>query len=659
MNKNFHVDLDTLVNIISSIPANIFYKDKDLKYVFSSHIWEQIEDGKDENFDIYGKKDSEVRKDKANAKNAEKADKEIIKKGEGKRYTIKSEVDGNTKYLDISKEPVRDSEGNVVGIVGLINDVSEVSVEIKQQYEDIIEEAERVSRMKSDFLANTSHEIRTPLNAILGMTDLILREYDDEKLIDYVTNIKKSSNVLLALINDLLDFSKIEEGKMEIIPANYMFETLVGEIISTNKLKAYKKFLSFNSDIDLNIPCELFGDDKRITQVIMNLLSNAIKYTDKGGVTFKVSLVEKNEETCKIKYEIIDTGVGIKEEDIKKLSNSFTRLENQRNKTVEGTGLGIAISDRLLQQMKSKLDIQSVYGEGSTFSFVLEQKIVDKTSYGEYIRSKREVEENNQSFTAPNANILIVDDVFINLKVAEGLLEKLEMNIDTALSGQEAIDKCKTKKYDMIFMDHMMPEMNGAEAMNHIREEIEGYDNVPIIALTANAVSDAKQESFELGYSDFATKPIVLSYITGLIKKWLPKDLIEYMSNDEEDEKKEDDNANEITSIEIPNTKANDALSFDNTLKVFYESIDISIALYRQLLTDGNLNSFRDKMLEVNGIALAIAAENLAEKSLELAELSNDENNIEEIKNKYNDFEKYFIGFKEKLSVILSKKGLI
>lgn len=659
MNKNFHVDLDTLVNIISSIPANIFYKDKDLKYVFSSHIWEQIEDGKDENFDIYGKKDSEVRKDKANAKNAEKADKEIIKKGEGKRYTIKSEVDGNIKYLDISKEPVRDSEGNVVGIVGLINDVSEVSAEIKQQYEDIIEEAERVSRMKSDFLANTSHEIRTPLNAILGMTDLILREYDDEKLIDYATNIKNSSNVLLALINDLLDFSKIEEGKMEIIPANYMFESFVGEIISTNKLKAYKKFLSFNSDIDLNIPCELFGDDKRITQVIMNLLSNAIKYTDKGGVTFKVSLVEKNEDTCKIKYEIVDTGVGIKEEDIKKLSNSFTRLENQRNKTVEGTGLGIAISDRLLQQMKSKLDIQSVYGEGSTFSFVLEQKIVDKTSYGEYIRSKRDVEENNQSFTAPNANILIVDDVFINLKVAEGLLEKLEMNIDTALSGQEAIDKCKTKKYDMIFMDHMMPEMNGAEAMKHIREEIDGYDNVPIIALTANAVSDAKQESFELGYSDFATKPIVLSYITGLIKKWLPKDLIEYMSYDEEDEKKEDDNANEITSIEIPNTKANDALSFDNTLKVFYESIDISIALYRQLLTDGNLNAFRDKMLEVNGIALAIAAENLAEKSLELAELSNDENNIEEIKNKYNDFEKYFIGFKEKLSVILSKKGLI
>lgn len=640
MNKNYHVDLKTLIDVVSTIPSNIFLKDTDLKYVFSSHIWEQIESQSDENFDIYGKTDRDVRKDKSNLDKAEQADRRILETGIGQRYTIKAEVDGHTQILDITKEPVRDDDGNIIGIVGIINDVSLVADELRRQFEENLKEAEHLAQMKTDFLANISHEIRTPLNAILGMNDLILREYEDKNLIEYATSIKESGNVLLGLINELLDFSSIVNEKIEIIKANYKFNDFIRDIINPVKLNAYKKLLSFNVEIDDNIPIELYGDAKRVTQVLNNLLSNAVKYTEKGTVTLKATLVESNDEKCKIKYEVIDTGIGIKEEDIKNLKLSFTRLEEQRNKQIEGVGLGIAISDYLLKHMGSDLDIKSEYGKGSNFSFVLEQKIIDNTTFREFKEKQNEAELRGDAFVAPDAEVLVVDDVLINLKVAEGLLGKLNMHIDTALSGAEAIEKCKDKHYNLVFMDYMMPEMNGTEAMNHIKDEIDGYENVPFIALTADTVTEAKQVLIEQGFSDFVSKPIDVQYITGIIRKWLPGELI---CIDPVEEKETDELGDDDTT-------------FDDSLKKFYDSIEQNAVIYRELLYNNELDKFKKEMHELSHIAKKITAENLAEKAKELEDLCNN-SYIEVVKENYDTFERYYLGFKEKVEMIMMRRN--
>ncbi len=299
--------------------------------------------------------------------------------------------------------------------------------------------------------------------------------------------------------------------------------------------------------------------------------------------------------------------------------------------------------------MNSKLDIESTYGEGSNFSFVLEQKIVNKMTYGEYKEKKKQAEVSNEAFVAPDAEILIVDDVMVNLRVAQGLLGKLDMKIDTALSGQEAIDKCKDKKYDMIFMDYMMPEMNGTQAMQHIRKEVPGYSEVPIIALTANSLTEAKEELMNQGFTDFVSKPIDVQFITGIIRKWLPGELINCDPVEETKEVKEEDKEQE--EIQIDKT-------FEKVLKHFYDSIDSNTKKYREILENKEIEKFTEEMQKIGEDAKVIAAENLSNKAFELAEICY-ENDYDKLKKEYEIFEKYYLGFKEKLEVILKRKNII
>jgi len=375
-------------------------------------------------------------------------------------------------------------------------------------------EAKKANETKSKFLANMSHEIRTPMNAIIGMTELALREYMTSIAKEYIFAVKQAGTNLLSLINDILDFSKIESGKLEIIPIDYKFSFLINDVVNIIKMMITDLRLRFEINIDSNIPNVLFGDEIRIRQVLLNILGNAVKYTKKGFVSFSVS-GEIIKDTVLLTIVVSDSGIGIKKEDLEKLFDDFVRFDFTVNKDVEGTGLGLAITKNLVTAMGGDISVQSEYGKGSTFTVKLPQKIRYYESF--------DIKNNNIAikFNAPKAKILVVDDIDTNLKVARGLMLPYKMQIDLCTSGMEAIEKVKANRYDLVFMDHMMPEMDGIEATKLIREI---YANLPIIALTANAVSGTKEMFLSNGFDDFLSKPIDTIKLNSILEKWLPKE---------------------------------------------------------------------------------------------------------------------------------------
>ncbi|MBO5522265.1 MAG: response regulator [Roseburia sp.] len=388
---------------------------------------------------------------------------------------------------------------------------------------------------KTLFLANMSHEIRTPLNAVLGFDEMILRETTDEKILEYAENIQSAGASLRDIINSILDLTKIESGKMEMTEGEYSVVQLLDNVSSMVSALAEKKGLAFELQVDEQLPEWLWGDEIHIRQVLVNLMTNAVKYTPEGSVTFKVQMVRNADEEgyCKILFSVKDTGIGIREEDRERLFEKFERLDHAKNRNVEGTGLGMSIVVGLLEAMHSKIELKSVYGEGSEFYFVLKQKIVSADTIGTYkLGAARAVPENDrETYIAPEARILIVDDVALNLQVACGLLKGLQMQIDTAESGAEAIDLVQDNRYDVILMDHMMPGMDGIEASKRIRElaELTGdsyYTEVPILALTANALSGMKEKFLEEGLQDFIGKPVEGKELERVLHKWLPKEKI-------------------------------------------------------------------------------------------------------------------------------------
>ncbi|MDD6215336.1 MAG: ATP-binding protein [Roseburia sp.] len=387
------------------------------------------------------------------------------------------------------------------------------------------------SRAKSNFLANTSHDIRTPLNAILGFNDLILRDSEEEKTKEYAASIKNAGNSLLDIINNILDLSKLESGKLELEEAEYSTEQAIDNVTSMIRALAQKKNLTLDVVIDEKLPKYLIGDKVRIRQVLVNLLTNAVKYTKEGGVKLEVKVVEKNEASCKILFVVEDTGIGIREEDRERLFKKFERLDSEKNRNIEGTGLGMSIVVKLLESMNSKIELESVYGKGSKFYFVLEQKMADDACVGVYLQKKKllfEQEEEN-ILIAPDARVLIVDDVMLNLQVAKGLLEVMKMQIDTAESGQEAIDLTLQNHYDLILMDHMMPGMDGIAATREIRKLADTtgdsyYKKVPILALTANALSGMREKFLQEGMQDYISKPVEEKTLVDAVTKWLPQE---------------------------------------------------------------------------------------------------------------------------------------
>jgi len=391
----------------------------------------------------------------------------------------------------------------------------------KQESDEKNQIAEAASKAKSNFLAKMSHEIRTPMNAITGMAELALRENSLDAAREHIVTIKQAGANLLSIINDILDFSKIESGKMEIIPTNYMLSSLINDVVNIIKVRIMDSGLRFDINIDSNIPNALFGDEVRIRQVLLNVLSNAAKYTKKGFISFSVH-GETTGDIVLLTIEVADSGIGIKKEDLEKLFSDFVRLDSIANRGVEGVGLGLTITKNLVTAMGGNISVQSEYGNGSTFTIKLPQKIRSYESFGIIETPKEHGGDNIIKFNAPKAKILIVDDIDTNLKVANGLMLPYKMQVDLRLSGFEAIEAIKANDYDLVFMDHMMPEMDGVETTKRIREM--GKTELPIIALTANAVSGTKEMFLSNGFNDFLSKPIDTIKMNAILAKWLPKE---------------------------------------------------------------------------------------------------------------------------------------
>lgn len=386
------------------------------------------------------------------------------------------------------------------------------------------------NQAKARFLAHMSHEIRTPINAVLGMDEMILRESKEENIREYARDIQSAGRSLLSLINDILDFSKIESGKMEIIPIEYDLSSLLNDCYNMMALRAKEKNLDFRIENNPSLPKRLYGDELRVRQIIINLLSNAVKYTKKGSVVLRVDGTWENKDII-LKITVRDTGIGIRIEDQQKLFQSFQRVDEKRNINVEGSGLGLAITNQLVQQMGGTISVESEYGKGSVFQAKIIQKVLSAEALGDfskgYVQPEEEKEHYHKSFSAPLAKVLAVDDMEVNLKVFAALLKDTQIQVDTALSGMECLKKLQKEKYDIIFLDHMMPELDGVETLRNMKTLIDNKNtDTPVIMLTANAISGAKEEYLAAGFSDYLSKPLQPKLLEKMVLKYLPKELV-------------------------------------------------------------------------------------------------------------------------------------
>lgn len=614
-------------------------------------------------------------------------------------------------------------------------------------------ELRKTSNMKSDFLANMSHEIRTPMNAVIGMAEMALREDIPPAAREYIGQIKSSGQTLLTIINDILDFSKIESGKMDISDVEYEPMSMINDVSNIIMTRIGSKDLELTVDVNPDLPSGLYGDNIRIKQVLVNLANNAVKFTDSGNVNVKIDFLQAAEDMIELYVAVTDTGRGIKESDMVKLFQSFQQLDSKRNRNVEGTGLGLAISKQLVALMRGKIHVDSEYGKGSTFSFVIPQKVTDNNHSVErvaenlvaagllqsdytaqelagdmeklgvaYKKLESEedlgwLEENNAGylfveqplfteavqyflklhpnvcgvvlanyrsvrayddlpnlrvvkkplyilglsnifngkeenglvslmeaedfdFTAPTAEILVVDDNAINLTVVKGLLNPLQMKIDTALSGKDAVLKVTDKRYDIIFMDHMMPEMDGVETTRVIRRLLGDNGQVPIIALTANAVEGTAKMFIDEGMNDFVTKPIEMRVILSKLRKWLPQEKIEknkhkQMNAVHQSANRDDSTSKTTTNISIAGLDVKRAMEFLgnedlfwSVLKEYYRVIDKKCAMIQEY---EQKEQWREYTVEVHALKSAsrqIGALELAQVAEQMEAAGNAENGV-------------------------------
>ncbi|MBD5476110.1 MAG: response regulator [Lachnospiraceae bacterium] len=438
------------------------------------------------------------------------------------------------RFYKWQRSEIDDDNRRKVGILYRISDMTDNYLYTKQLIE-LKEEAERANEAKSSFLARMSHEIRTPINAVLGMNEMILRETQSDNIMEYASNINSAGRTLLSIINDILDLSKIESSRMEIVENNYNLGRLLIDVENMISMRAEEKNLYFRVVTDDKLPNQLHGDDIRIKQCMTNLLTNSVKYTKEGNVTLKVDFTSNDGDMIDLRITVSDTGIGIKEEELHKLFDPFTRLDLLQNKSVEGTGLGLSITKRLVEMMGGELTVDSCYGKGSSFSFVIPQKSVGSELLGDYKTNAIQMSEiktrERKEYIAPKARILAVDDNRVNLTVVKGLLKKLKVQFDSAGSGQECLAKVRQNHYDIILLDHMMPDMDGIETLRAM-QQIEEYikNRSVVIALTANAIVGAKEEYLSEGFEDYLSKPIDFVMLEEMIRKYLPEDMIEYVS---------------------------------------------------------------------------------------------------------------------------------
>lgn len=531
----------------------------------------------------------------------------------------------------------------------------------EQQSRQLAESERLANQAKSRFLAQMSHEIRTPINAVLGMNEMILHKAKDDEILDYSRNINTAGNTLLVLINSILDFSKIEEGKMEIVPVTYETKTLINNIISSVEERAKSKKLELIVEADKNLPSRMVGDDVRLAQVVANLMTNAVKYTEKGHVRFTIREEKKVGRDIDLYVAVEDTGIGIRKEDMPKLFESFRRLDQEKNHSIEGTGLGMPIVTSLLKMMGSEIKIESEYGVGSTFYFVIRQKIFDPTPIGDYSRAASSGESSHETLLphADRARILVVDDNEMNLKVAKNLLGLFGINADLCDSGFDAIDMVKREQYQLILLDHMMPKLDGKETLERMKAEDLIFDDTKVVALTANAINGAKEDYLKFGFDDYISKPIEMEDLKRVLQKWLPDEVLK-----EDAEEESDDEVLEFAPEESPaeDAKADDGSSFIDRLndKGFDTVKGISYCagdpdFYKEMLSDyvedyddkrseleksfdcEDWHDFEIKIHALKSISKTVGAMDLSEAALKLEKAASG-NDIDYIKQEYKNF---------------------
>ncbi len=496
--------------------------------------------------------------------------------------------------------------------------------------------ADRANEAKSRFLASMSHEIRTPINAVLGMDEMILRESTEKPIRAYASDIMSAGRTLLSLINDILDLSKVEEGRMEIIPVQYDLSSLINDLVNMIRERALKKGLKINVKADEHTPHLLIGDEIRIRQCVMNILTNAVKYTEEGEVTMTVSFEKKDQDHILLSFTVEDTGIGMKEEDMENLFSPYKRIEEKRNRSIEGTGLGMSITRQLLDLMGSSLKVKSEYGKGSVFSFEIEQEVVRWDEIGDYAVKFNDLagqrHEYHELFHAPDARILVVDDTEMNLTVIQSLLKKTRIRIDTAASGRDALRLAADTSYDVIFIDHMMPDMDGIETLKHIRKSGESRD-VPAVALTANAVSGAREMYLEAGFSDYLSKPVDGEKLERMLSEMLPADKLKkpdesgMIPEGEDTAGAGEDNPEELPA-ELKNIKEIDEQAglincgstegYLSVLSVFHQTAEAKADEIKDLLENGDIENYTIKVHALKSSARIIGASSLSELARDL-----------------------------------------
>jgi len=596
-----------LSTILSTIPDIVFSMDNELVYTGCNHSFESLCGYKEE--EIIGKSDADIF-------GSDKGKKEMIalfaktnRKCLETKETIKIEEwvdfkDGTKKYMETIKTPLLQNN-EVVGIIGISRDIT--------GHRDAMDEVLEANRIKNTFLANMSHEIRTPMNAIIGTTEILLGGELTDKQREYAYDINVSSHALLAIINDILDLSKIENGKLEINPVDYNFHVLLDNIKSMFIFLAENKGIGFKYESKGIIPKFIYGDDIRLRQVLTSICGNAIKFTRKGYIKLVVIIEEKN-----IVFKVEDTGVGIQKEELSKLFDAFYQADIKKRRS-SGTGLGLAISKTIVEMMDGVIKVDSVYGKGTVFHISI-PLIPGNENKVDYKREK-----SNKSFIAPATRILIVDDNEVNLKVAQGLLNLYQIKAETALSGAEAIEMIKKSRYDIVFMDHMMPEMDGIETVSEIRKLGPEQEDLPIVALTANAILGAKEMFLMNGFDGFVAKPINTNELTSVMLQFIPPEkVMEATVNNKNNEESSAGFLDVMKSISEINTdiglnRVSGVLKlYYDTLKSFYKKLLNECIKMEECLNGGDLHDFSIKVHGMKSVLATIGAMNLSQSAYEL-----------------------------------------
>ncbi len=442
-------------------------------------------------------------------------------------------MDNETRIKELEKENkiLKREYARLQQDLSMLSNLNDYASRLRKFNEEKVVAA---NNAKSNFLANMSHEIRTPMNAIIGMDEIILREASDVSIRKHALDIKSAGKTLLSIINDILDLSKIESGKMEIVPVRYDSSSVFMDIVNMTMKKATDKGLVFDMDVAQSIPSALYGDEIRIRQIMLNIINNAIKYTEEGKVSIRVSYDRRDE---KMQITVSDTGIGIRPEDMEKLYDSFSRLEETRNRNIEGTGLGLNITKQLVDMMDGTMEVKSEYGSGTEFTVVIPQKCVNEEPIGDFgeriEKASHEREAYRPRLYAPSARILITDDNEMNLEVITGLLEETHISVTCAMSGPQCLECLQKESFDVIFLDQMMPQMSGIQTLKVIKDE-DLAKGAPVIALTADAIVGAREIYIREGFADYLSKPVMYEDLENLLFKYLPADRIE--SEDESED---------------------------------------------------------------------------------------------------------------------------